>query len=203
LPYIFNLFVQADDSLERTKGGLGIGLTVVRRLVEMHGGTVTAASAGLGKGSEVVVRLPVSEASLSVVRDPAPEEAARRPKRKILVVDDNVDAAVTVSALLKAWGHDVETVHNGPAALETARGFRPEIVLLDIGLPGLSGYDVARQLRAEGIHDHVLITALTGYGQADDRARAQDAGFDYHLTKPPDTAILEALVKAPESFIAS
>jgi CheY-like chemotaxis protein len=203
LPNVFELFTQADVPLARTEGGLGIGLTLVKRLVEMHGGVVTASSPGPGQGSEFVVRLPVSDAMAAAPRAPAHAASSAGSKRKVLVVDDNVDAAVTVSALLKAWGHDVQTVYNGPAALETARGFRPDVVLLDIGLPGLSGYDVARKLRAEGIHDRVLITALTGYGQAEDRERAHAAGFDYHLTKPPDTAILEALLAAPENFVAS
>ena len=202
LPNIFNLFAQADVPLARTEGGLGIGLTLVKSLIEMHGGAVTATSPGIGQGSEFVVRLPVSEATPAAAPKPTGPGSASS-KRKVLVVDDNVDAAITVSALLKAWGHDVQTVYNGPAALETARGFRPDVVLLDIGLPGLSGYDVARKLRAEGIHERMLITALTGYGQAEDRARAQAAGFDYHLTKPPDTAILEALLAAPENFVAS
>jgi PAS domain S-box-containing protein len=203
LPKIFSLFAQADVPLARTEGGLGIGLTLVKSLVEMHGGTVTVSSPGVGQGSEFVIRLPVSDATPAAAPTPPTPAGGAASKRKVLVVDDNVDAAITVSALLKAWGHEVQTVYNGPAALETARGFRPDVVLLDIGLPGLSGYDVARRLRAEGIHDQMLITALTGYGQAEDRARAQAAGFDYHLTKPPDIAVLEALLAAPENFVAS
>jgi PAS domain S-box-containing protein len=202
LPKIFNLFSQADVPLARTEGGLGIGLTLVKSLIEMHGGAVTVTSAGVGQGSEFVVRMPVSDATPAATT-PTFAPPSNSAKRKVLVVDDNVDAAVTVSALLKAWGHEVQTVYNGPAALETARGFRPDVVLLDIGLPGLSGYDVAKKLRAEGIHNRMLITALTGYGQAEDRARAQAAGFDYHLTKPPDVAVLEALLAAPENFVAS
>jgi CheY-like chemotaxis protein len=201
LPKIFSLFVQADTSLARTEGGLGIGLTLTKRLVELHGGSIRAMSEGLDKGSEFTVTLPISEHALPSRRGHNGHELART-RRRVMVVDDNVDAAITVASLLKAWGHDVHIVYNGPAAIEAARSYRPEIVLLDIGLPGMSGYDVARALRSDPMHKGVLITALTGYGQAEDRARSHAAGFDYHLTKPPDMSVLEKLVKSPESFVA-
>jgi PAS domain S-box-containing protein len=201
---IFNLFVQADSSLAHTEGGLGIGLTLSKRLVELHGGTITAASEGAGKGSEFVVRLPISEQAAAAPTRTVTNGALPPPQlaRRILVVDDNVDAAITVATLLKAWGHTVQMAHNGPAALEAAKHFRPEIVLMDIGLPGMSGYEVAQHLRNDPTHEGVLITALTGYGQAEDKARSHAAGFNYHLTKPPDMGVLEALVTSPHTFLA-
>jgi PAS domain S-box-containing protein len=201
LPDVFNLFVQADTSLARSEGGLGIGLTLTKRLMELHGGTIRAASEGADRGSEFTVSLPISKHAATSRHEHGGHEAART-KRRVLVVDDNVDAAITVASLLKAWGHDVHIVYNGPAAIDAARTYRPEIVLLDIGLPGMSGYEVARTLRSDPMHQGVLITALTGYGQAEDRARSHAAGFDYHLTKPPDMSMLEKLVKSPESFVA-
>lgn len=197
LPNIFNLFVQADHSLDHARGGLGIGLSVVKRIVELHRGTVTAFSAGPGQGSEFVVRLPVSQALAAAVETAPHSHHAKGPRRRILVVDDNADAALTVGTLLRAWGHDVHTVFNGPAALEEARHFRPEIILLDIGMPGMSGYDVARQLRANPVDPDTIIIALTGYGRESDRERSFEAGFDYHLTKPPDPSTLESLLALP------
>jgi PAS domain S-box-containing protein len=201
LPSVFDLFVQADNSLDRSQGGLGIGLTVVKRIVEMHDGSVAASSAGINQGSEFVVRLPVSKASAPVAKPT--ESAQQRPpaRRRILVVDDNVDAAVTISSLLKAWGHDVQTAFGGEAALETVRRFQPEIILLDIGMPGMSGYDVAKWLRAEPSARGIVIAAVTGYGQEADRQRSFDAGFDYHLTKPPDPGLLESLLASPRQRV--
>ena len=202
LARIFNLFVQADTSLARNRGGLGIGLTLVKRIVEMHGGTVEATSPGPSQGSEFVVRLPASTETRAPSK-PGTHGSFLQPKqegRRILVVDDNVDAAVSVVKLLKLWGHDVQTAFSGPEALETARKFRPQIVLLDIGMPGMSGYEVAKQLRAQPEFQSLVITALTGYGQAEDRRRSQEAGFNHHLTKPPDPFALAALLTAPESF---
>jgi PAS domain S-box-containing protein len=200
LPNIFNLFVQADNSLERPKGGLGIGLNVVKRIVDLHGGSVEATSPGLGQGSEFTVRIPISKSSepAAATKTDFHPIRAQVTKRRILVVDDNVDAAVTITALLKAWGHEVQTAYNGPAALEKVGTFRPEIILLDIGLPGMSGYDVAKNLRAEPAAQGVIIAALTGYGQDSDRQRSWEAGFDYHLTKPPDPTILESLLASPQ-----
>jgi PAS domain S-box-containing protein len=201
LPNIFDLFVQADNSLERPKGGLGIGLNVVKRIVDLHGGSVEVASAGLGQGSAFTIRLPISKSSApAAATDSAIHtEHGQVTKRKILVVDDNVDAAVSITALLKGWGHEVQTAYNGLAALEKARRFRPDVILLDIGLPGISGYEVAKTLRAEPAFQGVIIAALTGYGQDADRQRSWEAGFDYHLTKPPDPNILESLLASPRS----
>jgi signal transduction histidine kinase len=196
LPRIFDLFMQGDRSLDRAQGGLGIGLTLVHRLVEMHGGTVSVASAGPGQGSEFVVDLP--RASVPAVVSTGSAAAPRRAlsPRRILVVDDNVDAARTLAEALGAWGHEVGVAHDGPSALEEALRTRPDVVLLDIGLPGMDGYEVARLLRERaGFADTVLI-ALSGYGQADDRRRSQDAGFRDHLVKPVDIEELASRLDA-------
>jgi CheY-like chemotaxis protein len=203
LPNIFNLFVQADTTLARSRGGLGIGLSVVKRIIDLHGGTVKAASAGPGEGSEFTVTLPVSQTTSPAMKSSVPSHKETGPRRRILVVDDNVDAAMTISSLLKAWGHEVLSAYNGPSALETVRSFRPEFILLDIGLPGMSGYDVARLLRAEPSMQGAVIAALTGYGQESDRQRSLDAGFDYHLTKPADLGLLESLLTSPRIRDAS
>jgi signal transduction histidine kinase len=202
LPQVFDLFVQAERSYDRGRGGLGIGLTVVQRLVALHGGSVEAHSAGLGKGSEFVVRLPVLFAPLAE-QSPArsiakPERPAGVPlPRRILVVDDNVDTAESMALLLSLKGYDVATAHDGPAALEKAAAFHPEAVLLDIGLPGLDGYQVATRLRGRPRTAKALLVALTGYGQDEDRSRALAAGFDHHLTKPVDPQAIYDLLAPP------
>ena len=201
LSRIFNLFEQADSSISRYRGGLGIGLTLVKRIVELHGGSVTATSPGTAQGSEFVVRLPASEATSSAKHGVYPgHDLSRREGRRILVVDDNVDAALSVERLLKGWGHEVQAAFNGPDAIAKARTFQPQIVLLDIGMPGMSGYEVAKQLRSEHEFEGLIITALTGYGQAEDRHRSREAGFNHHLTKPPDPKILAALLESPQTF---
>jgi len=163
----------------------------------MHQGRVTATSPGLGQGSEFVVQLPLpSEQDKVVNRVPLRKPQTAKSGRKIVVVDDNVDAAATVSTLLKLWGHEVKTVYNGPSALEMVRSFKPQLVLLDIGLPGMSGYEVARQLRSQPEFRELTIAALTGFGQSEDRQRSFEAGFDHHLTKPPDPNLLQALLSA-------
>jgi PAS domain S-box-containing protein len=199
LPHVFSLFVQADNSLARTRGGLGIGLNVVKRIVDLHRGHVEVQSAGLGQGSEFTVRLPISRSGAAVfeTKPPRRDDGPKTPSRKILVVDDNVDAALTVSALLKAWGHQVHTIYSGQAALDAVRNFRPDVILLDIGLPGMSGYEVARSVRAEPWAENTVIVALTGYGQESDRQRSWNSGFDYHLTKPPDPELLKSLLASP------
>jgi CheY-like chemotaxis protein len=201
LPHIFEMFTQASGALERAQGGLGIGLTVARRLVEMHDGTIQAYSGGLGKGSEFVVRLPRAvEAENRATPGPA---GARRPGvpsgLRVLVVDDNRDAAETLAMLLRAWGHEPHTVHDGPTVLDATRSFRPDVVFLDIGLPGLDGYEVARRLRQDPSLRNIKLIALTGYGQEEDRRRAQLAGFDRHLVKPVSPeALAEVLRQADE-----
>jgi signal transduction histidine kinase len=192
--HAFDLFMQGPQTRARARGGLGIGLTLVRRLVELHGGTVEALSDGPGKGTEIVVRLPLR---LPPVPDGVAPTAAiptEGPRRRILVVDDNVDAAEALGELLRDYGHEVATAHDGPQALDNARLHRPEIVLLDIGMPEMDGYEVAKRIRGElGLGDALLI-ALTGYGEDRDRRLAREAGFDQHVTKPVDASKLEELL---------
>ena len=185
LPRIFDMFAQADRSLERSEGGLGIGLCLVRRLVELHGGTVEAKSAGLGHGSEFTVRLPMQSPAAPSSACPTPAAAPAKSKR-VLVVDDNVDIADSTAMLLEKLGHEVRTAHTGPAALEVARSFLPELILMDIGLPGMNGYDVAQRIRLEPQFERVWMIAVTGYARATDVKLAEEAGFDSHLAKPID-----------------
>jgi signal transduction histidine kinase len=189
---VFDLFTQIDPSLARSQGGLGIGLTLVRSLVQMHGGTVEARSEGPGRGSEFVVRLPLGKPA------PAPEEQAttapRLQPRHILIVEDNDDARQMLRYALELDGHRVETAADGPKGILIAAETRPEVALIDIGLPGLDGYDVARRLRA-ALGPAILLVALTGYGQAGDRRRAREAGFDAHLVKPLDPEALSGLLR--------
>jgi PAS domain S-box-containing protein len=195
LPRIFELFAQGDRTLERSQGGLGIGLTIVRRLVEMHGGRITAHSEGAGRGSEFVVRLPISKVadeSQQLPATPARDDVGRG--RQVLVVDDNVDAAQSTAMLLRAWGHHVRVAYSGQEALQAVEESAPEVVLLDIGLPIVNGYDVARRLRAQPRFANTILAAVTGYGQMDDRRRSHEAGFDYHLTKPVDPATLQEVM---------
>jgi PAS domain S-box-containing protein len=196
IPRVFDLFVQGERTLDRSEGGLGLGLTLVRKLVESHGGTVEAFSAGPGQGSEFVVWLPAPVLPAAEA-PPAAEPAApgHGPKgRRVLVVDDNADSAETMAMLLQIWGQDVDVARDGPTALAVAAARRPQVVLLDIGLPAMSGYEVARRLREiPGMADAVLV-AVTGYGQEEDRQRARDAGFAVHLTKPvPADALRKVL----------
>ncbi|MES1243536.1 MAG: ATP-binding protein [Acidobacteriota bacterium] len=197
LDRVFEPFVQSEGSLARSEGGLGIGLTLVRSLVEMHGGTVEAHSPGLGQGSEFVVRLPARAA----VGKPAPLPAVPKPEDpfparglRVLVVEDNVDAAESLAALLRLWGHEVRVVHDGLDAIEAARRQHPEVVLLDIGLPGLDGYQVAKRLREDAELDGALLVAMTGYGQPDDRRRSREAGIHHHFVKPVEPFVLRTLL---------
>jgi CheY-like chemotaxis protein len=199
LPRIFDLFAQADRSLARSQGGLGIGLTLVKKLVEMMGGTVQAHSDGPGMGSEFTLRLPaIPEASQE---ETSPEKDSRPSGRqlRVLVVDDIEAVAEMLVMLLKMWGHDVRAVHDGPTAVVAARTYRPDVIFLDIGLPGMNGYDVARELRQEVQGKKPLIAALTGYGQEEDRRRSREAGFDHHMVKPIDPIALEAFLAAVDS----
>ena len=195
LPKVFQLFVQGERALDRGQGGLGIGLTLVQRLVELHGGRVAATSEGLGRGATFSVTLPCIAAVEP--RRPAPPaaKAADVYGRRVLVVDDNVDAAESTAAFLRLEGHEVKAVHDGLQALASLKVFDPHVVVLDIGLPGLDGYAVARQLRERGDTSHVLLIALTGYGQKEDRARAADAGFDYHFVKPADPREIQLAIE--------
>jgi CheY-like chemotaxis protein len=198
---VFDLFTQADCTIDRAQGGLGIGLTLVKALVEMHGGSVSAFSAGPDQGSEFTVRLPVGEQRSRV----ADGSSAVRltSSRRVLVVDDNADAAESLALLLRLSGHQVETAHDGPAALAAARVHRPEVVLLDLGLPGMDGYEVARRLRAETVADDIFLVALTGYGREEDRRRSHAAGFHRHLVKPVAQADLHDLLAGMHNVAAT
>ncbi len=205
LPRIFELFVQVDQATTRSQGGLGIGLTLVKNLVEMHNGTVEAHSEGVGKGSEFVVRLPL------VAKQRAPtaggESGRQTPEApspsgfRLLVVDDNRDAANSLALLLKLQGHEVRVAYSGIAALETARTYRPDMVFLDIGMPDMDGYEVARRLRQEPGLEKIVLAALTGWGQQEDRRRAAEAGFNHHLVKPPEPKTLEAVLAELKSTL--
>jgi PAS domain S-box-containing protein len=197
LPKIFDLFVQAERRLDRSRGGVGIGLTLVKKLVELHGGRVEAASAGPGRGSEFVVRLPAlpeEPAGAPTAAETAETAPAPRSALRILVVDDNVDAADSLTMLLQLAGHEVRTAHDGPTALLIAQAFHPEVVLLDIGMPGMDGYEVARRLRQQPQGQAAHLVALTGWGQETDRRRSTEAGFDYHLVKPVQPNALEEVL---------
>ncbi|MBP0588730.1 response regulator [Paraburkholderia sp. LEh10] len=226
---VFNLFMQSEDSLARSEGGLGIGLSLAKTLSELHGGTIEAFSAGLGMGSEFVVTLPialeagaapcvptpgVSTPGVSTPAATAPDttapganpadSAVHRPsggsapnaKRRVMVVDDSIDGAESMSILLEMLGHEVRVLYDGAAALAAAPEFRPDVVLLDIGLPGIDGFQVARALRAERATAGALLIALTGYGQESDRQRTRDAGFDHHLVKPASLDDIERVIAA-------
>jgi PAS domain S-box-containing protein len=196
LPRIFELFVQVDHASTKAQGGLGIGLTLVKNLVEMHNGTVEAYSEGLGRGSEFVIRLPIPTQQLEVDQPKADSSGDRiHPSGyRLLVVDDNQDAAMTLAMLLKLQGHEVQVAHSGPAAIEMTQTFSPDLVFLDIGMPGMDGYEVARRLRQQPSTEKVVLTALTGWGQKEDRRRTTEAGFDHHLVKPPDPKALENIL---------
>jgi PAS domain S-box-containing protein len=199
IPRMFDLFVQGERGLDRSEGGLGLGLTLVRRLVQLHNGTVTAISQGSGKGSTFEVRLPLHDGPGDTPRRaPAAADHSNPAARRILVVDDNEDSAETMAALLTLWGHEVRTAGDAEAALAIAAEQCPDVVLLDIGLPGISGYEIAPNLLGlPGCQAAVLI-AMTGYGQEEDRRRTREAGFAHHLTKPvPPDALKEILASLP------
>jgi PAS domain S-box-containing protein len=196
LPRVFDLFSQAEQSLARSHGGLGIGLCLVQRLVKLHGGQISVNSV-LGQGSEFIVSMPAIAASVSNISPPfLQKETLGGKKCRVLVVDDNVDGAEIQQTLLEAIGHDVRIVHDGLAALEAALEYLPDVVLLDIGLPGLNGYEVAQAIRQQPIFNGILLIAVTGYGLEADRQRTRQAGFDYHLVKPADFAEVQRILRA-------
>ena len=197
LPALFEMFTQVDTSLERSRDGLGIGLTLVKTLVEMHGGAVEARSAGTGRGSEFIVRLPVASEVPKPAAPQAPAEPVAVPSRRILVVDDNEDGASSLAMLLSLDGHETATANDGLEALEVADRFRPEVVLLDIGLPNLNGYEVARALRAQPWGKDIVLIAVTGWGQEEDRRQSKEAGFTTHVVKPVH---LDTLIKVLSSY---
>jgi PAS domain S-box-containing protein len=199
LDRVFDLFVQSDASPTRSQGGLGIGLTLVKRLIELHGGTVTANSAGLGQGSEFTLRFPIdSDASVSVDQagraDALPKAEAGHSERRVLIVDDNVDAAESLAMLLQASGFSVRCVYDGVSALSVARAYQPDVIVLDIGLPDISGYEVSTRLRSQPEFERTPIVAVTGYGQLSDHRRSLEAGIDHHMTKPVDPEALQTLL---------
>jgi signal transduction histidine kinase/ActR/RegA family two-component response regulator len=193
---VFDMFTQVDRSLERSQGGLGIGLTLVQKLVELHGGSVYAQSDGTGQGSEFVVRVPVMAAEPGA-HEPAvaAEIKAGTPGgHRVLVVDDNLDSAKTLAMLMTMLGNEVRTAHDGLQAVEMAAEFRPHVALLDIGLPKLNGYEAARRIRENPLGREIMLIAVTGWGKEEDRCRSQEAGFDHHLTKPVELATLQQLL---------
>ena len=203
LPQVFDMFVQADKGHGRTHGGMGIGLTLVRRLVELHGGSIEASSTGLGQGSEFTVRLPVVSDRETAIDEQSANgngslAAAASVHDPILIVDDNVDAAKTLAMLLRGKGFSVHTLHDGPAALAWLAAHVPSMILLDIGMPVVDGYEVARRIRQQPEFRNVPLIALTGWGQPEDRRRSAEVGFDYHLVKPIDLAELNRLLADPK-----
>ncbi len=196
LPHVFDMFSQVDRSLERSQGGLGIGLSLAKRLVELHGGTIEAHSAGPGKGSEFVVRLPLHTGTVVPVSRPGTADAADQSTFRCLVVDDNRDGADSLAMILTSLGNQASTAYDGEEAIASVASFRPDVVVLDIGLPKLNGYDVCRRVRAMEGGKHILIIAQTGWGQDLDRQRTASAGFDHHLVKPVDPTALMALVRS-------
>jgi CheY-like chemotaxis protein len=195
MPHIFEMFSQGSRDLGRTQSGLGIGLALVKSLVEMHGGTVMAQSEGSGQGSEFIVRLPTVEARGAQLPLGEWPGLDARPLR-VLLVDDVADTRKIFGRLLEILGNQVCTAHDGPSALQAALEFHPDVVLLDIGLPGMDGYEVAQRMRQEPALQNVVLVAVTGYGQGSDRQHSEEAGFDHHLVKPPDIGALQQLFAA-------
>jgi CheY-like chemotaxis protein/two-component sensor histidine kinase len=204
LDSIFDMFMQVDSTSDQSQGGLGIGLTLVKRLVEMHGGTIEPRSAGEGMGSEFVVRLPVLVRSVAagsdgvsaaqVSGDGLSSGNGAQSERRVLIVDDNRDSADSLSMLLELTGNRTYVAHDGLEAIEAAERYRPEVMLLDIGLPKLDGHEVCRRIREQPWGKDVIMIALTGWGQEDDRRRTREAGFDHHLVKPADMVALQAVL---------
>ncbi|HET6899530.1 MAG TPA: ATP-binding protein, partial [Vicinamibacteria bacterium] len=195
LESIFDMFVQVDQSAARSRGGLGIGLTMVKKLVSLHGGEVEAHSEGEGRGATFTVRLPLAAAgSTAVEAVDAARPSSRR--RRVLLIEDNVDITDFIRIQLEMWGHDVSVAHDGPSGLEAALSQPPDIALVDVGLPGMDGYELARRIRTDPEAPEIRLVAMTGYGRPEDRARALAAGFDAHLVKPVDPRQLQEILDA-------
>jgi CheY-like chemotaxis protein len=190
LPRLFDKFSQVAPALDRSEGGLGLGLSLVHGIVTMHGGRVEARSGGPQRGSEFIVHLPAARQPVASVASASLNGSHDRVSRRVLVVDDNADSAESMAMLLRIQGHVIETAHDGEAALGIAERFRPDAILLDLGMPKLNGYEVCSRLRQFSWGRHVLVIAQTGWGQAQDRARSVEAGFDAHLTKPVDPDVV-------------
>jgi PAS domain S-box-containing protein len=195
LTKIFDMFGQAELHGARSRGGLGIGLSLVKRIAEMHGGTVTARSEGTGRGSEFVVRIPAIAAERTA-EAPPPEPASQPSRRRVLVVDDNTDAAESLAALLSIGGHETRLAHDGLQAVEEAKTFHPDVVFLDIGMPEMDGHETARRIREQPWGKSMVLVALTGWGQTEDRRRSKEAGFNHHLVKPADPAVVAKLISS-------
>jgi CheY-like chemotaxis protein len=194
LPRIFDMFAQVDTSFERSQGGLGIGLSLVKGLVEMHGGRIEVHSDGLGQGSEFLVLLPLVPAQPPSTAQQTNEDDGKvsaSAKARILIIDDNRLSSNSTAMLLRLMGYELATAYDGVAGIESARTFRPDVILLDIGLPRLNGYETARRIREQSWGKNIFLIAVTGYGQEEDRRRSLEAGFDYHLVKPVNFAELE------------
>lgn len=194
IPYLFDSFAQADRTLDRSRGGLGLGLAVVKGLIILHGGTVCACSEGPGTGAEFIIELPLSEAAASKDGTVTASTASEPVPRRVMIIEDNRDAAETLRDLLELSGHVVELAYSGTLGVESARRFRPDAVLCDLGLPGMDGYEVARALRVDPATATARLIAISGYGQAEDRQRSLEAGFNLHLTKPVDPAEIERVL---------
>jgi CheY-like chemotaxis protein len=197
LPNLFQLFAQVDSTLDRAEGGLGVGLALVKNLVELHGGSVAAQSDGPGQGSRFVVRLPLAVETPETVRPAPAADRGASARRRLLVVDDNVDSARSMALLLQAFGHDATTAHGGQEALDAAESNPPDAIVLDLGMPGLDGYEVARRLRERPWGKDLLLIALTGWGQQEARERSKTAGFDAHLVKPVEIDALLRVLQRP------
>jgi CheY-like chemotaxis protein len=196
------MFMQGDTSLERQHGGLGIGLTLVERLIELHGGRVEAKSEGLNLGSEFVVRLPVLAATRASPLTSFDQDSPDKLHCRLVVVDDNKDSAESLATMLEAKGAQVKTAYDGVEAVEAAAEFQPDAVLLDIGMPRLNGYDAARQIRARPGGQQVVLIAMTGWGQEEDKRRAREAGFDHHFVKPVNPiGLVELLSRLPKNSL--
>jgi CheY-like chemotaxis protein len=196
LPNIFKMFSQVTPALERSQGGLGIGLALVKGLVALHGGSVEARSGGAGLGSEFTVRLPIVEVPVEATQrsDDSEEKTRHGKKCRILIADDLRDSVDSLAMMLRLSGHDIQTAHDGLEALQTAATFRPDVALIDIGMPRMNGYEAARHIREQPWGKKMVLVALTGWGQEEDKRRATEAGFDHHLTKPVEPAALGKLL---------